>query len=107
MAAVRWREVRQGDTIMVEEIHKVVVHKFSIGDVEDPDLYAAGPIWDWQESDQGKFVMNHAIDKPEWHRNLDHASHYGYQYAITAELEAKKLSEFYLRWGKDGSGKIR
>jgi hypothetical protein len=50
--------------------------------------------------------MENAVDQPEWHRQLDHAS-YGYKYAITAELEAKKLSEFYLRWGKDGSGKIR
>ena len=24
----------------VEEIHKIVVHRFRMGDVEDPDLYA-------------------------------------------------------------------
>jgi hypothetical protein len=91
---------------VVKEIHKIVVHSFSMGDVEDPDLYAAQPLMEWQESDPGKFVMEHAVDKPEWHRHIDHTT-YGHRYAITAELEAKKLSEFYLRWGKNGSGKIR
>jgi hypothetical protein len=91
---------------VVKEIHKIVVHSFSMGDVEDPDLYAAQPLMEWQESDPGKFVMEHAVDKPEWHRHIDHTI-YGHRYAITAELEAKKLSEFYLRWGKDGSGEIR
>jgi hypothetical protein len=90
----------------VKEIHKVVVHEFRMSDSEDPDLYAAQPILEWQESDQGRFVMEHAVDKPKWHRNIDHMT-YGYRYIIVAELEAKKLSEFYLRWGKDGSSKIR
>ena len=91
---------------LVEEIHKVVVHRFQLGDVDDPDLYAAEPLWKWQESEQGKFVMEHAVDKPVWHRQIDHQT-YGHLYVIVAELEAKKLSEFYLRWGNDGSDKIR
>jgi hypothetical protein len=106
MAAVRFRVIRQRDTIVTEEIHKVVVHKFSLGDVDDPDIYAAGPIYDWERSEAGQFVFKHAIGKPEWHRRMDLMS-MGHRYIITAELEAKKLSEFYLRWGKDGSCKIR
>jgi len=84
---------------VVNEIHKVVVHRFQLGDVEDPDLYAAEPLLKWQESDSGKFIMEHATEQPEWHRHHD-ILHYGYQYAIVAKLEKKKLSEFYLRWGK-------
>jgi hypothetical protein len=99
MAAVRYREVEQGNTLVVEEIHKITVHTFSVGDVEDPEIYAAGPIWDWQQTDAGKFVMEHAVETPSYHSQLDYTS-YGYRYAIVAELEAKKLSEFYLRWGK-------
>jgi hypothetical protein len=106
MGTVRWQQHYEGDQLVVKEIHKVVVHRFRVGDVEDPDLYAASPIHDWEISEQGKFVMKHAVDVPEWHRQLDGQS-YGHQYAIVAELEAKKLSEFYLRWGKNGSGKIR
>ena len=83
---------------VVKEIHKVVVHKFNLADVEDPDIYAAGPMFDWERSEAGQFVMQHAIDKPEWHRHMD-PMWMGYRYIIMAELEAKKLSEFYLRWG--------
>lgn len=83
---------------VVKEIHKVVVHKFSLSDVDDPDVYAAGPLFDWERSEAGQFVMANAITTPTFHKFMDYAS-YGYSYAITAELEKKKLAEFYLRWG--------
>ena len=106
MGAVRWERSYEGDQVVIKEIHKVVVHRFQMGDVEDPDLYAAQPIHAWEQSEQGQFVMKHAIDTPEWHRQLDQF-HYGHEYTIIAELEMKKLSEFYLRWGNDGSSQIR
>ena len=106
MGAVRFQEVKENGQLFVKEIHKVVVHTFRMSDVEDPDLWAGQSLYEWQESEPGKFVMEYAIDKPIWHRHQDLET-YGYKYTITAELEAKKLSEFYLRWGKDGSGKIR
>jgi len=99
MGSVRCRVIHKDGQEIVEEIHKVVVHRFRLSDVEDPDLYAAEPLYLWEKSDAGKFVMEHAIDKPEWHRNIDHVT-YSYQYAITAELEKKKLSEYYLRFDK-------
>jgi hypothetical protein len=99
MGAVRFQVVEKDGQEIVKEIHKVVVHRFRMGDVDDPDLYAAEPLWQWQQSDAGKFVMEHAIETPSWHRNHS-AITYGYEYAIIAELEAKKLSEFYLRWSK-------
>lgn len=83
----------------VQEIHKVVVHRFKLSDVEDPDLYAAQPLWEWQNSDQGKFVMANALEQPEWRRHLEHDS-FSYTYVVIARLEKKKLSEFYLKWGK-------
>lgn len=83
----------------IEEIHRIVVHHFMVGDVEDPDLYAAQPLYEWEHSEQGKFVMTNSIGKPEWQRYLNSDS-YSYEYVITAKLEKKKLSEFYLRWGK-------
>jgi hypothetical protein len=82
---------------VVKEIHKVVVHKFDISDFEDPDIYAAGPLFDWERSEAGQFVMKHAVDTPVWHKHMD-PMFMGYRFIIVAELEAKKLSEFYLRW---------
>jgi hypothetical protein len=84
---------------VVKEIHKVVVHKFDISDFEDPDIYAAGPLFDWERSEAGQFVMKHAVDTPVWHKHMD-PMFMGYRFIIVAELEAKKLSEFYLRWGQ-------
>ena len=107
MGSVRFQEVEQDGVLVVEEIHKVVVHRFDLSDVEDPDLYAAQPLWEWQQSGAGKFVMENAVDKPEWHRHMD-PMRMGYRYVITAELEKKKLSEFYLRWSNpNGSDKSR
>jgi len=105
MGSIRCQVIKKDGREVVEEIHKVVVHRFRLSDVDDPDLYAAEPIYKWEKSEQGQFVMKHAVDKPEWHRNVDHLT-YGYQYAIVAELEIKKLAEFYLRWGKDGIDSI-
>jgi hypothetical protein len=99
---VRFKVVEQNGQEIVQEIHKVTVHAFSVGDVEDPEIYAAEPIWKWQQTDSGKFVMEHAVETPSYHQQLDYNS-FGYRYAIVAELESKKLSEFYLRWGKHGN----
>lgn len=84
---------------MVIEHHKIVVHSFSMGDVDDPDLYAAQPIWDWQNTDHGKWVMENAADTPEWSRMADMVS-WGHKYVISAVFESKKLTEYYLRFGK-------
>ena len=98
MAAVRFQVRNEGNQQIVDEIHKVVVHKFNMSDVDDPDLYAAQPLWEWEQSEAGQFVMNNAVDKPEWRKHMD-PMFMGYRYVITAELEKKKLAEFYLRWG--------
>lgn len=96
MSAIKYK-IRDDNTI--EEIHQVVVHRFRVSDSEDPDLYAAQPLWEWEHSEQGKFVMTNAVEQPEWRRHIDSSS-YSYEYAIIAKLEKKKLSEFYLKWGK-------
>jgi len=106
MGKVRWCEFDKDGYRHVEEIHKVVVYRFSIGDVDDPYLYAAEPLYQWEKSDSGQFVMKHAIEPPVWRTHTD-SYNYGYQCVIVAELEKKKLVEFYLKWGNpDGSSKI-
>lgn len=99
VSKVKYQEVVEDGQITIKEFHKVLVHSFTMGDVEDPDLYAAQPLLDWQNSEAGKWVMKNAHDTPEWHRIIDHAI-MGYKYAIFAVLEKKKLSEYYLRFYK-------
>lgn len=96
---VRWQVIQKDGQELVEEIHKVVVHQGRIGDCDDPEIYVAEPIWNWQQTEAGKFVMKHAVQTPSYQTHMDHLT-YGYKYVIVAELEKKKLSEFYLKFGK-------
>jgi hypothetical protein len=83
----------------VEETRQITVHEFTMGDVEDPDLYAAEPLYQWQNSAEGKWIMEHAVETPCWHRMPDNMN-YGYKYAITAKLQGARLTEWLLRHGK-------
>lgn len=83
----------------VEEVKTIVVHEFSMGDVEDPDLYAAQPLCEWEQSEQGQWIMKNACDTPSWHRMADHVS-FGYKYQIRAKLMGPALTEWLLRYGK-------
>ena len=83
----------------VEEVRELVVYEFNLGDVEDPDLYAAEPLWEWQSSEMGKWIMTNAIEPPSWHRMPD-SLQYGYRYQIRAKLMGARLTEFLLRNNK-------
>jgi hypothetical protein len=87
------------------KIHIVVVHRFRMGDVEDPDLYAAQPLWEWQESEMGKWVMERAVDTPEWHRQMDQLQ-YHTQYAVVAKLKDIDYTFWTLKWGNDVDNKM-
>ena len=63
----------------------VCVHEIRMGDVEDPDLWVASPIYEWQQTPQGKFIMEHAVEKPYWVQHIDSRS-YSYVYQIIARL---------------------
>ena len=75
----------------------IVVHEFAMGDVEDPDLYAGEPLWQWQNSEAGKWVMEHAVEQPYWIRQAD-LNHYGYRYQIVARLSEPMQTFFRLKF---------
>ena len=79
----------------------VCVHKFYVGDVEDPDIYAAGPVWEWQQSESGQWITEHAVEQPYWIRNVDYTT-YGHQYRIIARLSEQDQTFFKLKWGDNG-----
>ena len=82
----------------MEECKTVVVHRFELSHVEDPDLHAAEPLYKWEHSDEGQWVMKNAADTPTWNRTADPMT-YGYKYAITAKLMGPALTEWLLRYG--------
>ncbi len=89
-----YRYMEIGDR--VEEVREIVVHEFTMGDVDDPDLYAGQPLWEWQQSEMGKWIMEHAVEVPAWYRIPD-VMQYGYKYQIRAKLSGPRLTEFILR----------
>ena len=74
-----------------------VVHTISMGDVEDPDLFVAEPIYKWQQTEVGKWIMDNSNPKPSWHRFADHNT-YGYLYQIRAYLTHKQLTYYKLKY---------
>jgi hypothetical protein len=83
----------------VHEIHNVIVHQFRMGDVEDPELYAAQPLWEWQESEQGRWIMERAIEPPIWHRQPDMID-LGLMFVITAKLKERDYTHWLVKWKK-------
>jgi len=81
----------------VDEVHSVIVHRFRMGDVEDPDLYAAQPLWEWQSSEMGKFVMEKSVQTPMWHRNSS-PDQYHIDYAVQAWLRGADYTYWVLKW---------
>jgi len=50
----------------------------------------------WQDSEMGKWIMEHAIETPCWYRIPD-MMQYGYKYQIRAKLSGPRLTEYLLR----------
>ena len=75
---------------------QVTFYSFSMGDVEDVDIYAAGPIYDWQQSPQGRWAMQHAKDL-KFYTTADLTT-FGYRICIRGELQDQALTEYFLRW---------
>ena len=68
-----------------------------MGDVEDPELYAAQPLYEWQQTTQGQWVMAHCTDPQYVIRGDDHT--WGYKVFIYGEVEDQLATEYYLKWG--------
>jgi hypothetical protein len=79
-------------------MQRVTFHTFRMGDVEDPEIYAAQPIWEWQQTEMGKWVMIHCPD-PRYSVEPDHRN-WGHLIRLYGELEDTDATFFQLRWSK-------
>lgn len=93
------REVKVIDGIATA-YSDIVVYDFPMGDVEDPDLYAADPLYKWQQSEAGAWVMAHAVEPPFRVRQPDLSS-YGHRYYIVARLREQDQTYFRLKWSNN------
>jgi hypothetical protein len=68
-----------------------------MGDVEDPEIYAAGPLFDWQQTEKGKWIMENAIDKPTFYIDPDPMG-MGYRINVLAEIDEKNATFYSLKY---------
>ena len=76
---------------------RFVLHSFTISDCEDPAVYAAEPIYQWQQTPAGKFCMEKATDLTH-HMHMD-ASLLGYRVVVTGYLTPKQATFWALKRG--------
>jgi len=81
------------------DIVELKVYEFRVGDVDDPEIYAASPLWEWERTEQGMWVMENAVESPVYYRDVDPAS-FGHKFSIMAKLKAQDAVFFKLKWGK-------
>lgn len=72
-----------------------ILHTFTMGDVEDPEIYMAAPIYEWQQTPQGKWAMEKA-ENPRYYITPDDLS-YGYKVTITGVLKDKYATYYELK----------
>lgn len=76
---------------------RIVLKTISVGDVEDPEIYIAQPIWEWQQTDHGSWCMQHGQNLT-YHRVIDYAA-YANKYTITGDFTDEDYLYYNLRWG--------
>jgi hypothetical protein len=79
-------------------MQKIDFHSFGMGDVEDPELYAAQPLYEWQQTEKGQWVMKHCSD-PRYIVRPD-VNTFGHKITVYGEVEDKLATEYLLKWGK-------
>lgn len=77
---------------------KIIVHKIPMGDVEDPELYAAAPILEWEKSAKGRWLAENSKRQMEYIIRPNPET-YGYMVIIFAWVEEQDLTYFKLKWG--------
>jgi hypothetical protein len=94
------------DTVVInghaERIHKVIVHEFQIAALDDPIIEAGPELYKWEQSEQGQWIMAHALETPVWHKNED-LMHYLVKFIITAKLRGRDYTFWQMKWGSTKS----
>ena len=76
------------------------LHTFRMSDSEDPYLYAAEPLWQWQQSESGSWAMANCAEVPIFYCQPDHMG-MGYIVTIVGKLNAEQLTFWNLKYRAD------
>jgi hypothetical protein len=74
-----------------------VVHSFVMYDYQDFEIEVADPLFTWQSTEKGQWVLAHAIEPPIFHKSFD-TKLFGTKVYIVARLTDQDLTFFKLKW---------
>jgi len=78
--------------------NEIVVHRFEVGTWADDAIIAAGaPLYEWEQSEAGKWVKEHAVEVPRWERFQDQYA-FKHKFAIIARLTEQDQTYFRLKF---------
>jgi hypothetical protein len=71
-------------------------HNFMLGDVADPDIYAAHPLYEFMQTEKGQWIKAHCAD-PQYIIRPD-AHTWGTRVIVYGEISDKSATEYFLKW---------
>ena len=74
-----------------------LVKEIRMGDVEDPYLYAAFPIAEWEKTEEAEYVKKHSNGELVFFCDNDVAN-WGFKIRIYAPLEGQALTYYNLKY---------
>lgn len=77
---------------------RIEVHKFTMSDVDDIEIYVAEPLYAFEKSEKGQWIMKNAIEPPEWHQRFVNDAYY-YIISVTAKFTEDMATFYQLKWG--------
>lgn len=80
-------------------MRRITFHTFTMGDVDDVEIYAAQPLWEWQQSEQGQWVMANCAE-PKYSIGPDGHS-WGHRVSVYGEVDDSAATFFQLKWSKN------
>ena len=80
----------------MSDTRTILVHEFVLGDVDDPEIYAAEPLYQWRQSAEGQWFTKHALEEMTYnvYRNEETM---GFKVVVMAKLSGPALVEWLLR----------
>lgn len=93
---LKHREVKIINGVPVE-YSDVVVYKFIIGDVSDPEIYINYKLSEWARSEAGQWVLSNAEKEPQYTTQVN-IDYYGHDCFIVARLSKPNQTFFKLKF---------
>jgi len=81
--------------LKINNLPKITFHSFHLGDVEDPEIYAAQPMYQWMQTPAGKWAKENAHDM--YYSIVPDPNVFGYKVCIRGTLSDQNLAWYLLK----------